>query len=574
LRGGLGALGVGLTRVGAPLGLAGAAGAATRRARGTGTSGASVQGSVSAVGNPFLALEPLPPSTLVDGLPFARWFTGDDFLQPSEIPFHTTFTGPYPAPEETIDVAVVGGGLSGLAAAYALSDRRPVLFDLRPRFGGNALGESWREARFSLGSAYVIVPDQNSELDRLYRALNLDRVQRESYPPDPIELHGRVEADFWSGEGQSSDEVRLMRRYAEVVQQMAEVEYPEIPLIGDPVADGTVRRLDQLNFREDLERRMGVALSPRLAAALQAYFYSSFGAGMELISAASGWNFVAAEEYGRLVFPGGNASMAFGFWHALAQIEAAGGTPQRMLRPGSRVVDVRRVGAHQRVTWIDASGNVRALDARHVVMAGAKQITKYVLADLATGAPETLEAMENVETMAYVVANVLLDAPVIRDFYDLFLIGDETAFPMTPGETEARSRPADIVNGNFALRPDTPRGALTFYWPLPWFTARFSVLVNDPWQRYTSACVEPVRYGLRLLGIPEQTVRQIRLTRFGHAMPLAKPHFIASGMAERFIDPFDGNVHFANQDNWSLPAVENSLMDSLRVAASIQAALG
>ena len=563
LRGGLGALGYGA------LGLAGAGVSApfasAARARGP-AAGPSA--------SPFLHLDPLPPSHVVNGLPFARWFTGDDFTPTGGIPFHTSFAGPFPAPEETIDVAVVGGGLSGLCAAHALRHRHPALFELRPRFGGNALGEAWRETRYSLGSAYVITTDKGSTLDRLYSSLGLYDAVRESYPPDPVEIGGEIDPKYWSGAGLSSSEVRHFARYAEVVAQVAEYEYPEIPLTGDPGADEIVRRLDTLNFREDLERRMGVPLLPRLAAAIQAYFYSSFGVGMEFISAAAGWNFVAAEEYGRLVFPGGNASMAEAFWRDLDEVERSGHPPHRMLRPSSRVVDVRRVADNYRVTWVDASEQVRALDARRVVMAGAKQIAKYMLPDLETAAPKTFDAMASVETMAYAVANVLLDAPLDRDFYDLFLVGDENIFPMTPGAAEARSRPADVLNGNYALPNGTPRSALTLYWPLPWFTARFSLLAGTPYEDYAAASGEPVRFALRLLGIPESAVRQIRLTRWGHAMPLAAPHFIADGHAEQFLAPYDGGIHFANQDNWALPAVENSLLDALRVATEIDDALG
>ncbi|MEZ6015824.1 MAG: NAD(P)-binding protein [Planctomycetota bacterium] len=526
-----------------------------------------------ALGDPRLALTDLGATVRVGGLPFAPWFTGDDFPDPESVPFHYLGGGPLPAPQERVDVAIVGGGLSGLATAYMLRERRPVLFDLRPRFGGNALGETWREARYSLGSAYVITPDRGSFLERLYTSLGLTSVQRTSAPPDPVEVGGVVRSDFWSGAGTSPEEARVFRRYAEVVTAMAEERYPEIPLAQDVAEADAVRRLDLLQFREDLEQQMGVALTPRLAAAVQGYFYSSFGAGMEEISAAAGWNFLAAEEYGRLVFPGGNSALAGALWDGLRESALSGGEPQRLLRPGCRVVDVRRDGHSYRVTWIDQQGAPRALLARQVVMAGAKQIVKHVLQDVATKDPRKMAAMNAVETMPYVVANVLLDAPVQRDFYDLFLVGDELAFPMTPGAFEAASRPVDIVNGNYALASGTPRSALTFYWPLPWFTARFSLLVNDPWERYSAASVDTVRHGLALLGVADSAVRQVRLTRWGHAMPLARPRFIAGGHAEALVRPFDGAVHFVNQDNWALPAVENSLLDAAATATRVLEAL-
>jgi len=113
----------------------------------------------------------------VDGLPFASWYTGDDF--PDEgIPFHHNPPVAIPQPEESVDVAVVGGGLSGLSTAYLLRRYAPVVLELHDRFGGNAMGESWDGIPLSLGSAYVITPD--------------------SWPPDPVELGGRIHDDFWA----------------------------------------------------------------------------------------------------------------------------------------------------------------------------------------------------------------------------------------------------------------------------------------------------------------------------------------------------------------------------------------
>lgn len=509
----------------------------------------------------------------IGGLPFLRWFTMDDFREALSVPFHGAFNGPWPAPEERVPVAVVGGGLAGLTAATMLRDTRPVLFDLRPRFGGNALGEAWEDTRYSLGSAYVIVPDPGSELDRLYHGLGLMRSARVSYPPDPVEVGGVIEGGFWTGAGLGQDERRVFQRYAEVVAHMAENEYPEIPLTGDPAVDDVVRRLDAVSFREDLERRMGVAPTPRLAAAVQAYFYTSFGAGMEHISAASGWNFVAAEEYGRLVFPGGNAGLALAMWEGLAREEARGGHPRSMLRAGCAVLDVRRSGDMYRVTWRDSSGALHALEAQHVVLAGMKPVVERMLQNVEALDPRKLAAMQKLETIAYVVANVLLNAPVHRDFYDLFLIRDEHTFPMTPEAFEQASRPTDVVNGNFALARDLPRSVMTFYWPLPYGRAREDLLVGDPWRTFAEGSVATVRHGLRLLGVPDSAVRQVRLSRFGHAMPRAAPGFIAEGWAEALVRPFDERVHFANQDDWALPAVENALLDAISAAERVRGAL-
>ena len=54
------------------------------------------------------------PTQLVDGLPFASWYTGDDFPGLHHpMPNPNCFDGTPPPISEEIDVAVIGGGISG-----------------------------------------------------------------------------------------------------------------------------------------------------------------------------------------------------------------------------------------------------------------------------------------------------------------------------------------------------------------------------------------------------------------------------------------------------------------------------
>lgn len=520
--------------------------------------------------NPLLDLPFEMDSVLVDGIPFQKWFTGDGF-QNDQIPFHfiTDYfggNGP-PEPRETVDVAIVGGGLSGLATGYLLRQHRPVIFELHERFGGNSQGERWEGIPYSLGGAYFITPDKGSFLEQFYHELGLDQVVRESLPPDPVELYGKIRDDFWSGGGLPEEEELAMQRYAEVVSVMANETYPEIPLPDDEKKVEWIKSLDLQNFRQDLEERMQMPLTPFLLAGLQGYFFSSFGASMEEISAASGWNFVAAEEFGRWVLPGGNSHMMWELWRRLKRMEEEVTTACRPhhLRGGCRVIDVRPYGEQVLISYFDSEQRIRTIAAKQVVMACSKHICKHVLHDLEHWDFEKKNAMNQIHNFPYMVVNVLLESPILQDFYDVFLVGDET-FPIDPNQFQASPRVTDMIRGDFAAIPHAPRGVLTLYHPLPWPSARFTLLLNDPWQTYAQMLVPQIRHMLSLLGIPETAVRQVRMTRWGHAMCIATPGLIANNIVQKAAESLNGNIHFVNQDNWALPAVENSLLDAQTVA--------
>lgn len=563
LQGGLGALTIGLLR---RYGFA-LAPARALHGSGIGVDPASAFGAV-----------PLHPSSVViDGMPFAPGFLGDDFPNDA-IPFHqqeNVFPGGKPPdPTESVPLAVVGGGISGLTTAFLLKRHRPVVFELHPRFGGTTQGENWAGALYSMGGAYVITPDAGYFLDRFYRQLGLHRVKRlNAGGSDPIELNGEILEDFWSG-AFSPTETAAFERYREIVTAMAEKNYPEIPL-PEGKDNGWILDLDRRTLREDIEAQMGMKVPPLLAAAIQGYCYSSFAAGWEEVSAAGGWNFLAAEEYGRWVFPGGNAWMVEALRRRLARVERADGhqEPRRMLRPGRLVVDVRLAPAGRvQVTWREPNGDVRSLLARRVVMACSKHICKFMLPELAQLDPVKFDAMQQIQTRAYVVANVLLDAPVSTPLYDIFLLEDGN-FPMDEGSAELQSRVIDLLNGSYAQGGALPRSVLTLYWPLPFARGRFSLIADNGFQDYATRLAPQIRRMLDLIGVKHNRVRQVRMTRWGHAMPIARPGLIANGVVDDLRRPFADRVYFVNQDNWALPAVENSVLDAAAFAPEISAAI-
>ncbi|HVZ93609.1 MAG TPA: NAD(P)-binding protein [Phycisphaerales bacterium] len=517
-------------------------------------------------------------SVLVDGMPFAPWFTGDDFANPT-IPFHFSETqtmpgGVPPEPQEQTDVVIVGGGVGGLATAYALRHRHPVVFEVHRRFGGVSQGETWNGVNYSLGGAYGIIPDKGNFIDQIYSEMGLYKVSRIDAGENPTEYYGKILEDYFDVPGRPPEEAAAFKRYREVVIDMAENHYPDIPLPKGKDNQWIIE-LDGRTFKEDLEQRMAPHKIPvALVQAIQGYFYSSFNAGWEQISAASGWNFVAAEEYGRIVFPGGNAGLTDALWQRVRDVEQkAYGRSGVMLRAGCRVVDVRVMKTGKLiVTYREGDGPFRSMIARRVVMCCPKHIARNILRPMQDLDPEKFDALHSIETNSYLVANVLLNAAIKRDFYDLFLLGDGN-FPTTPNEFEERPAVTDVVSGHFTRGAGIAPSVLTLYWPLPSSIGRRWLIRDDVWVRFTTDIVPQIRRILGLLDVPESAVRQVRMTRWGHAFPVAEWNRIADGTCEKIQRPIAGKVFFVSQDNWLLPAVDNTLLDCGIYVPQIEAGL-
>ncbi len=516
-----------------------------------------------------------PKPRMIGGFPFKAWFEGDDFGD--DIPFHSQQNdfpdGSPPLAQEEVELVVIGGGISGLASAYLLRQYNPVVFELHDRFGGNAQGGTIESAAFSLGSAYFITPDKGSLLDGFYRELGLDGVVRVDGDPSPVEIDGKINEDIWAGMGVPKADIPAYEAYRKLVNAMAS-NYPDVPF-----AEPWMLELDRLSLREHIEQEMGMPVPAALAAAIQSYCYSSFAGGWEEISATLGWNFLAAEEFGRWVLPGGNAWMADRLWDRIYELDKVDPGHGPHLRPGRRVVDLRlEPDGRSLVTWIEPDGSFASLLAKEVVMACPKNIARHIIHNLEANEPDRYGAMR-LSRRAYLVANVLIDRPIPRDFYDIFLLEDPEAFPMSDGEAAQFWRYTDVLNGSFTPGPGahglpTRPSVLTLYWPLPFESARFSLVLGDPIEAYGQALAKKLRGTLDLVGLPESSVMEIRFARWGHALPLARVGFLADGIHELIASPYRESVHFVNQDNWALPAVENAILDAFRVAETIRGRLG
>jgi len=51
----------------------------------------------------------------------------------------------------------------------------------------------------------------------------------------------------------------------------------------------------------------------------------------------------------------------------------------------------------------------------------------------------------------------------------------------------------------------------------------------------------------------------LRITRWGHAIPVAQKGLLKAGVYDEMRKPFQDRVYFVEQDNWPLPSFETAL---------------
>jgi monoamine oxidase len=486
-----------------------------------------------------------------------RWM-GDDMTLGHRFRDGDLQPSPDAGREAPRDVVVVGGGVSGLAAACMLagSGRSVVLLEQAAVLGGNSQSASWGDLEYAIGAAYFTRPDEGSPLESLYRDLGI--LDRAVQTPHGMVLHdGRLRDGLWDGALAAAADaggpgagqaIERTRELAAGWRRLYEERYPAIPW--SPGTAGWSRpefeRLDRMPFAEYLA---DLAVPADVRMFCEYYCWSSFGGAATEISSYAALNFLTAEFGEILALPGGNAAIA----------KALAGAAERK---GVELITSAFTGAvYQDARGVEAAAfrgdRWRRFPARACVMA----IPRYVAARVVRDFPEDRrEIVAGMAWRAYIVANVLLARrPCPGDWFDAYRI--EKLDPQAVGWT-------DLVLADYASSSRTGYGVLTAYRALPHDGGRFELLTDEDYRRHSDAVRRDLIPWLGALGLEERDIVDINLARWGHPLVLAKPGQLASGDLEHLSAPL-GRIAFAHQDRYGVPAIESALEAAIAASGEV-----
>lgn len=501
---------------------------------------------------------------LQDDLPIAKIdvptstdFNGDSFTRPHDILWdingYLTKKGGEPAVSEELDVVIVGGGVAGMTAAYHLRHKKIALIEQDLRFGGNAKGEIYKDACYSIGSAYLCEPDKDTRLGRLLTDLNIwEKSRTESGAETSVFYKDAVRKPFWEG----ATDPALTLEFKKFNERMKEI-FNDADF--DVATSEWAKENDKITMEEWLNKEFP-RLHPHIMEYLQLYGWSSFCGSLDELSALQYLGFITAETGSLLVFPGGNSYVL----HKMAQkIRAEAG--HKSLRSNSLVMRVQNVGDHVEVIYENGLGELKKIRAKTAIISCPKYVANRIVPEMSK---ERFTLSRALPYRAYLVANLFTNKPMKTPSYELYCLQGSAPRSPTPSRPPSRSF-TDICFGSWAQNDQTEHGVFTLYQGIAYDGARNFLFHPNSHTKYRDFYMKDIQPVLAGLGMSSADVHGIRMTRWGHALPLAAKGLLVNGTADAASAPL-GNILFANQDNTMNPSFESAFDAAITAVKTLE----
>jgi phytoene dehydrogenase-like protein len=425
-------------------------------------------------------------------------------------------------PKQTIKipVVIVGGGISGLSAAWRLDKRGFrdfTLLEMEHEAGGNSRSGENEITSFPWAAHYIPVPAKNTTLVReLMTEFGVLRngEWNERYlcysPQERLYLHGRWQEDIEPVDGTTARDRDELKRFGELMREFERTGQFTVPM----ESGAKPSPLDRMSMRDWL--RQNSFDSRYLHWYVDYACRDEYGGSMSDISAWAGVYYFAAhgehDDKGPITQPEGNG------WIVKRLVAKL----QRYIKLNSPVAAIRKDGRKLRVLTPETE---YVCDT--VIFSAPSMLAKYLMED----APPV-----TIQYSPWVTANLTLDRMPKERGLDL-------AWDNVFYDSESLGY---VVATHMTLRSRIDRSVWTWYTALAKGTPQENraKLLNARWEHWRDYILDDLS---RAYPDIRQCVSRVDVMRIGHAMARPVPCSVFSEERLRLTKPH-GRVLFAHSD--------------------------
>jgi protoporphyrinogen oxidase len=404
------------------------------------------------------------------------------------------------------DVVVVGGGVSGLAAAYRLRDLDFLLLEKEPHWGGNAYLMEYNGTPYATGSAFLA---KSEGAYGFAREIGLEPLPIND--SDGTILKGKWIPDTWrSGLDKLPYPAAVREGFKKFRKDLLSIDIEK-----------RGKELSRLPF-SDLFK----GYPDEIKQWWDNYGPSNWGATSDETAAA-----LAIDDFHEMAgengtdyytWPGGLGALTRKLSETLQQKSSS------QMRLSATIVAVVPEKDEVHVTYMDGA-DLKTVAARAVIMATPKFITRRLVDGLPS---KQSEAMHQIHYIPYAVVNLIFDKPVFNKGYDTWCPGN---------------RFSDVVVADWVVRNQPgykqKHNILTCYTPLR--REERALLLTEPSAQQIAA--EVLHDFQKLLPGSNVDPVEVHLYRRGHPLYMSTPGLFTE-VQPLARQPMD-RIFFANTDS-------------------------
>lgn len=470
---------------------------------------------------------------------------------------------------QNVDVAIVGGGVAGLAAAWKLKREGKdnfAVFELEKETGGTSRSGDAKPVGHPWGAHYLPVPfRENADLIELLDEMSLtegrtgdgDLIIKEQYlcrePEERVFYKGRWYPGLYLHVGESDDDKRELAAFEEKVNQWVNWRDSRgrrafvVPsALGSD--DAEVTALDKISFGDWL--RQNGFTSERLFWYCDYACRDDYGLKLDQTSAWAGLFYFCSrvrksgdESQPFITFSEGNGR----FVRHLAE------RVSDHIKTSHAVVSIVPTDAGADVICL-ADGELRGFRARKVIYASPVFTAPFVIRGFGDNGLFNASAFFS---NSWFVANLhLRDRPHPRFKRDFPLAWDNVIY---------ESPSLGYVNATHQKGIDHGAAIWTYYYPMCHEENGRTKLLNYEWRELADVCMTDIaRAHPEIYDLTER----VDIMRWGHAMISPTPGFIWGSDRQKALKPYR-NIHFAHTDLSGIALFEEAFYHGLRAAKAI-----